>query len=582
LTGSARPIARGGAVALLALALVACGGIWEEPSSPRTGTFELTSIPDVSVATGEHKYIQLLALGAGDQPVQFTAEGLPPFATLTGDLISLAPERHHAGEALVTVTATSGTLTASRSFTVRVSRTNSAPYLWPPYLEDADGTSLMAGMASDGLWERVARGFPKLTAQIDDSDGDAVQLFVEIVPNGTPFTGVATFTSPATAGGAVEAWGSVYLTGLTPGTYRLQVWAKDVVGEVTAPRDAGRLIYAPRGQRSSAPDWRTCGGASVNVTEDPQHCGACGHDCLGGSCQVGLCTPTQLAATSDFWIDDMELDEGHVYWSGLYTNHFGVKRVPKTGGALQQLASPYMGSLVLDGASFYVTTPGEVVQVPLAGGAPTRLAWGLYAAEGLGLHDGRLYWFLPDESRLWALYSLPKQGGELATREATFAARPQSMVVDASGVYAADIEGGVLHRPATGGSVKVLASGLKEPNGIAVDGEYVYVAYYSPFACWQCTTTLARIPKTGGPLQILATVNMKAGGFTIDDEYIYWTLYGRPADVPLSLGSVMRMPKAGGTPVVLADGHSNVRAIRVDATHVYWIAPEVGVFRVPK
>ncbi|WP_257455853.1 hypothetical protein [Archangium lipolyticum] len=580
---SVQPVARGVAAVFTALVLAACGVSSEEPpSSPSTATFELTNIGDVALASGEHKDIQLLVLGVGEEPVQFTAEGLPPFATLSGDVISLAPERQHAGETLVTVTATSGTQTASRTFTIRVTRTNVPLYLWPPYFEDADGLAVRSQMASDGIWERTVRGFPKVTAQIDDPDGDAVRLFAELVPEGTPFTGVETFTSPLSAGGAAKAWGSVYLTGLEPGTYRLQVWAKDVLGFVSPARDAGRIIYAPRGERSAEPDWRTCGGVRVNVTEDSQHCGACGHDCLGASCQLGLCAPSQLTATSDFWIDDLQLDESHVYWSGLYTNHFGVKRVPKTGGEPLVLANPTMGQLALDGESLYVAAPTEIVQVPLASGTEsTRLAWGLKGAEGVSLYDGRLYWFLQDGAYAWELYSLPTAGGALPTRETSFAARPEAMVVDASGVYAFDIEGGVLHRPTGSGSVRVLASGLKEPKGLAVDGEYVYVAY-GPSWCVDCTSTLARIPKTGGSLQVLATVNMVVGGFIVDDENLYWTLDDRPDNVPLSLGSVMRMPKAGGTPMVVADGHASVRTVRVDATHVYWIAPKVGVFRVPK
>lgn len=242
-----------------------------------------------------------------------------------------------------------------------------------------------------------------------------------------------------------------------------------------------------------------------------------------------------------------------------------------------------MNALVLDAESLYAATPTELFQVPLAGGTVSKLAWGRSPTEGLALQDGRLYWFKEAEDSVWALLGMPKDGSELLTRMATFATRPQHTEMNASGAYAFDMNGGVLRWPAGGGAVKVLARGLMEPRGLAVDERYVYVAY-GPLTCWGCpaTTTLARIPNEGGPLEVLATLDIRAGDLTVDGGYFYWTSNDRIAHVPITLGSVMRMPTGGGTPEVLVDGHSRVSQVRVDDTHVYWIAPEVGLFRVAK
>src|SRR5690348_11683886 len=34
-----------------------------------------------------------------------------------------------------------------------------------------------------------------------------------------------------------------------------------------------------------------CGGTCIDPGSDPQNCGACGHDCLGGGCQGSMCQP---------------------------------------------------------------------------------------------------------------------------------------------------------------------------------------------------------------------------------------------------------------------------------------------------
>jgi hypothetical protein len=576
-------VARGFAIVVTALLLASCGPI-SGGDDPSRASFALADIGDVVLATGERKDIQLLVLGAGNEPVQFSAQDLPPFATLTGDVISLAPLREHAGETLVTVTATSGTQSTSKQFTLRITRTNAAPRLEHPYLQDEDGTSLIFQRASDGVWQVTLRGVATAASPISDADGDSVRLFAELVPEGAPFTGVATYASPPSPGGAVSSGGRVLLTGLEPGkSYRLRLWAKDALGLSSNPWDFGRLLYSPRGQRSSEPDWRTCDGASVNVTEDARHCGTCGHDCQGSTCQQGLCAPTRLVATSDAYILDLQVNASHVYWSGIVTNHSGIRRVPKSGGDVTVLTESHMGPLVLDAESLYVAMPTEIFQLPLAGGTVSKIAWGPSPTEGLSLQDGRLYWFKQAEDRVWALFSTPKDGSELPTRVATFATRPQLMEMNTSGAYAFDMDGGVLRWPAGGGAVKVLARGLMEARGLAVDEHYVYVAY-GPLGCWGCpaTTTLARIPNEGGPLEVLATLDIRTGDLTVDGGYLYWTLNDRIAHAPITLGSVMRMPTGGGTPEVLADGHSHVRQLRVDDTHVYWIAPEAGLFRVAK
>jgi hypothetical protein len=64
----------------------------------------------------------------------------------------------------------------------------------------------------------------------------------------------------------------------------------------------------------------------AKVTDDPHHCGACGHDCLGGQCAAGVCQPVVLAQSpNDAPIFDVALLADSVVWA---TND-----EPTTGGA---------------------------------------------------------------------------------------------------------------------------------------------------------------------------------------------------------------------------------------------------------
>ena len=120
------------------------------------------------------------------------------------------------------------------------------------------------------------------------------------------------------------------------------------------PSDASTTQDSEAG--SSSPD-------ACNVTkdnDDPKNCGACGHDCLGGECTLGVCQPVRLA---DAGIHPMALvadadPNGWLSWL-VYADPSaggGVVRLPKNpNGALPEriwantgpapLSRPYSAAL---------------------------------------------------------------------------------------------------------------------------------------------------------------------------------------------------------------------------------------------
>jgi sugar lactone lactonase YvrE len=82
--------------------------------------------------------------------------------------------------------------------------------------------------------------------------------------------------------------------------------------------------------------------------------------------------------------------------------------------------------------------------------------------------------------------------------------------------------------PLGGGTSVVLASGLSQPNGIAVDASFVY------FTC-DGDRTVRKVPIGGGAPVVLATAQGAPSGIALDDTAVYWTSQ--------SGGTVMRLAK---------------------------------------
>ncbi|TMB24755.1 MAG: hypothetical protein E6J65_11800 [Deltaproteobacteria bacterium] len=126
-----------------------------------------------------------MAVGADSAPVVFSGKDLPPFVTLQGAILSLAPARSDVGSYLLAITATEGARSQTATLAVLVSRDNHAPAgsVWGMQDDNGDRNSEMCPSPFC-----TVIGVPSLRVMASDPDGDAFVFEVEVVPHGQPFT----------------------------------------------------------------------------------------------------------------------------------------------------------------------------------------------------------------------------------------------------------------------------------------------------------------------------------------------------------------------------------------------------------
>ena len=160
-------------------------------------------------------------------------------------------------------------------------------------------------------------------------------------------TGGATPASTATAGGAVATGGAA--TGGVPATG----------GAVTGGTATGGA-----------------NACSTNVQSDPLNCGSCGHDCLGGACVSGQCTPATVMAA--------ENADGDPRLIGLDAQNLYYRQSAVAYGSDAYIISKTATNGT--GTSVITNQPGAVFYTPIEGqfvwsAEPTRAPIAFYACN---------------------------------------------------------------------------------------------------------------------------------------------------------------------------------------------------------
>lgn len=303
-----------------------------------------------------------------------------------------------------------------------------------------------------------------------------------------------------------------------------------------------------------------CGGSCVVTSSDPANCGGCGHDCLGGGCQDGLCLPRVLASGQDLplWI---ALDGDSVYWTNR--GEGTVAKVPKSGGPVTQLAAGQgePERVAVDSTGVYWTNQadGRVMKVPMAGSTePIVIATGGDRLSGIALDDTYVYFTDEGADTIRRALKEPSQTPGTSVLLISMQDGAKSLLIDGTTMYWTNgvVDGGAVRkRVLPGGPVIDIALAQQGAHDLVLGGEYVYWTNW-----WGGTVMRSNTQQPDAV--VVATSPGSPAGIALDDTHVFWTAW--------ESGKVLKAPIGGGAPQQLAVDQNSPFGIAVDQVAIYW------------
>ncbi|MBX3263708.1 MAG: hypothetical protein KF782_28810 [Labilithrix sp.] len=319
------------------------------------------------------------------------------------------------------------------------------------------------------------------------------------------------------------------------------------------------------------------GACSSDLRTDPKNCGRCGHDCLGGACELGACQPfvfANVVRPQQVFVVDGALyfsdglstgADGGVSWcpvegpcvtppriplgpgtSGLAVDAKGVAIVAPTAGFVYTYALRFPAGatgqlrvsgvepvgVALDATNIYFSTAaGAVFRCDRSGGCantPTRIANGTGRGGHVAVDATNVYWASDGSSGSGCdgcLQGAPKDAADATASSVSLGRRPQTLFMNGTrlfwtgtgGAYGGEVS---WRDEGVGGNEFFYARQVGRPWGVTADAAEVFFTIASD-------GTVRRCPRAGcgSASETIATGQTEARGVAVDDRAVYWASF---------------------------------------------------------